>query len=103
MARSRKEEYVKEMNHGDLGFVGEREKQVSSYDQKEWGCVDKALMGEKPNSNIETIRCSMSKGGMDNRSADKPVGPEPMQKGPGMGKPKRFAMGGVGKIRKGEY
>ena len=107
MGRSRKEG---DMEGRDIGLIGEKKQTTHSYDHAGWGAVDKMLMGEHPTTHMGTIACAgghmskeaqgkdsmkMSKGGSmhphHTREMDTP------QKMP------KFAAGGVGKIRKGQY
>jgi hypothetical protein len=105
--------------HGDIGYVGERQRSVDSYKTKDGGSVDRMLTDDDflP-SNIETIRYAMKGGGaygMD--SSDMPFRPEAKQSGPTSGPMKsgsdnkpmkkmsreKMAMGGIGKVRKDQY
>ena len=113
MGRSRKEG---DMEGRDIGLIGEKKQTTHSYDHAGWGAVDKMLMGEHPVSHMGTIACASGKMGSSEAGRDS-MG---MCKGGSMSKggsmhphhtremdtpqkmPK-FAAGGVGKVRKGEY
>jgi|SRR5882672_1571560 len=117
MNRSHREEGQKE-GRGP-GLIGEKTEKTSSYDHAGWGAVDKMLKGEHPTTNIATVACASSKmghykngGSVENEQRKMVEGRVDhmrdnmknfghAKKGGSM--KQKFAQGGVGKVRKGEY
>ena len=102
--------------HGDMGFIGEVERNVGAYrNNHEGNAVDRMLCSDVVPSNVETIRYSMRHAAEMRVDRDElPRGRGARQSGPAEksaryaqgGKVKecrKFAAGGVGKMRKDQY
>jgi hypothetical protein len=87
------------------GLIGEKTEKTHGYDNSGWRAVDKMLNGDHPTTNVATMACASKH--MANYQNGASVEKEQRKmvdhgkKGGSMRH--KFAAGGVGKVRKGEY
>jgi hypothetical protein len=87
------------------GLIGEKTQKTHGYDNSGWRAVDKMLSGAHPTTNLATVACAgnHTASSKDTRSVDKEQRKMVDHGKKGGSMRHKFAAGGVGKVRKGEY
>ena len=96
------------------GLIGERHEKIHGYEHAGWRAVDKMLNGDHPTTNVATMACASkhmanyADGGSVERHQRRDVEGERGRMKEHHHKKEhhsmhKFAAGGVGKVRKGQY